>query len=313
MSSRTSQRTPSSRQKPARSEASAPQTPKPVFEIVHPLWIARMVGGMLVLALLCAQALVCYVFYKTQWQYVLKPSRAITSTPAQLGLPFNEVRFGVDATGEPQLDGWWIPATSSVANTILFLHAGDGSMSDAVDSAKTLHDAGLNVLLFDYRGFGKSGGRHPSEQLMQGDAESALNYLVSTRGIAPKQIVVFGTGLGAAIATQLCQSHPELPGLILRNADGDMRDRVKHDGRVRIVPVGVLFNQDFALATPLANLSTPKLLLTTNSSHAPAAFAGAHDPKTTVELNVADATAMNAALTRFLDQYVPQPMPVLGK
>ncbi|SEF69553.1 hypothetical protein SAMN05421819_0852 [Bryocella elongata] len=313
MSSRTSQRSPSTRQKPARPEASATQTPKQVFEIVHPLWIAKMLGGMVVLALFCAQLLVCYVFYKTQWQYVLKPSRAVLSTPARDGLAFDEVRFGVDASGEPQLDGWWMPAPSSAANTVLFLHSGDGSMSDALPSAQMLHDSGLNVLLFDYRGFGKSGGRHPTQQLMQTDAENALNYLSGTRGIAPKQIVVFGTGLGAAIAVHLCQKHPEIPALVLLNGDGDLRDRVEHDRRVRIVPVGMLFDQDFALAAPLAALTTPKLLISTNSSRAPVAFSGAHDPKTTVELNVGDTAAIHAALARFLDQYVAQPTPVLGK
>jgi pimeloyl-ACP methyl ester carboxylesterase len=312
MPSRTSQRNASTRQKTS-TPAPAPQRPKQVYEIVHPLWLAKMFLAMIVLALLCAQLLVCYVFYKTQWQYVLKPSRELALTPSSQGMSFTPVRFGVDATGEPQLDGWWIPATTSSANTALMLHSGDGSMGDAVPSAKALHDAGLNVLIFDYRGYGHSGGRHPTQQLMQTDAESALNYLTSTRGIAPRQIIVFGTGVGASIATQLCHDHSELPTLVLWNAEGDMRDRVEQDRRVRIVPIGLLFNQDFPLVAPLAALSTPKLLLTTNASHAPAAFANAHDPKTTVELNAGDNAAMQAALRRFLDQNLATPIPTLGK
>jgi pimeloyl-ACP methyl ester carboxylesterase len=273
---------------------------------------------MAVVALICAQMLVCYVFYKTQWQYVLQPSRELTADPSQVGLTFASVRFGVDSSGQPQLDGWWIPASSSAgptpaANAALLLHSGSGSMSDALPDALMLHHAGLSVLLFDYRGYGKSGGQHPDEQMMETDAGSALRYLTGTRGLAAKQIVVFGAGVGAALAVRLCSDHPELPATILWNASGDFTQQVKRDNRVRVVPVGLLFNQNFPLATPLANLPTPKLLITTNSPAASAAFARARDPKTTVEVKADDAAALAQSIDRFLDTYLPKPIPTLGR
>lgn len=312
MSSRPAQRTATSRQ-PQGKQPAAPQKPRQVHEIVHPVWVAKMLGVMLVLALICAQLLVGYVFYKTQWQYVLKPSHEVATTPAAQGLAFEDFHFGVDNSGQPQLDGWWVPAAATTANTALVLHSGDGSMSDAIPSAKALHDAGLNVLLFDYRGYGRSLGRHPSQELMQADAESALSQLISTRGIAAKHIVVFGIGAGASLAAELGQQHTDLAGLILLNGDGDFRARVQHDRRVRVVPVGLLFNQDFPLAAPLANLAMPKLLITTNSSHAPEAFAKAHDPKTTVELDAGDNASLHTALVRFLDQVLGESIPPLTK
>lgn len=320
MASRTSPRSKSSSTKQARN-APAPARPKQVHEIVDPRWVAKMLGLMVLLALVCAQLLVCYVFYKTQWQYVLRPSREVSQTPAARQMAYDEVHFGVDASGQPQLDGWWIPAAPSMSPgaseprsaTALLLHSGEGSMSDALADAALLRDAGLNVLLFDYRGYGKSEGRHPEEATMEADSVSALNYLVSTRGLAANRIVLYGRGVGASLAVTLASQHPELPAVILADASGDLREQVEHDRRVRVVPVGLLFNQDFPLAAPLRTLATPKLLLSTNSSSVPQAFANAHDPKTTVELKAGDEAATHAALARFLDETLLRPIPALGK
>jgi uncharacterized protein len=163
-------------------------------EDVDPRWLLKAGAIVFALALLCALAVLWVAFYYTQWQYVLAPSRTVATTPSALGLAFTEVHFGVDATGQPQLDGWWIPADTPTSLTVLMLHGGTGSMSDALPQARTLHNANLNVLLFDYRGFGRSGGAHPTQALMQADAESALNYLRDTRHIDLSRVVVYGNG-----------------------------------------------------------------------------------------------------------------------
>ncbi len=90
--------------------------------------------------------------------------RTITATPSSVGLKYDEIRFDSTETGILQLDGWWIPADRSPsASTLLLLHDGSGSLSDTLPQLQTLHNLGMNIFAFDYRGFGKSVNIHPSQ------------------------------------------------------------------------------------------------------------------------------------------------------
>jgi uncharacterized protein len=270
---------------------------------------------MLLLAVLCAYIAVCALFYHGQWQLVLQPSRSVSQTPTTAGLQSTEVHFGVDATGQPQLDGWWIPADASATPrpTALILHDGTGSLSDAIPTAHLLHDAELNVLLFDYRGFGHSLGQHPDQQLMQADAASALRYLTDLRNIPASSIVVFGEGLGAPLAVNLCAAHKDLPAIILESPKGDFDQTIRNDPRARMVPASFLFNQKFPLAAPLQTLPTPKLLISITTGSTPINLQNAADPKTTLELPpAANPQTLHDAIIRFIGTYltpVPNPQP----
>jgi hypothetical protein len=279
--------------------------------LIDPRWLVKALGLVLALALLCAYGTLCLLYYQGQWQLVLHPSRTVAATPASLGLPFTPLHFGVDATGEPQLTGWSIPAavTPPSTPTVLLLHGADGSASDALPDALLLHNAGLNVLLFDYRGFGTSTGLHPNEDSMQTDAASALNWLTATQHVPPQQIILYGTGIGASLAVQLAAQHPEVGAIILDAPDGDLLDRAAHDPRSRLVPTRLLFNQTFPLAAPLATLTTPKLLITYNAARTPSALANAANPKTTLELPSPAAPALLPAIQRFVDEYVTHGTP----
>jgi fermentation-respiration switch protein FrsA (DUF1100 family) len=63
-------------------------------------------------------------------------------------------------------------------------------------------ELGVDVFLFDYRGFGRSEGS-PSEEGTYRDAIAAHHYLVGERGIASERVILFGESLGAAVAIEL--------------------------------------------------------------------------------------------------------------
>ncbi len=281
-------------------------TPPP--EIVDPRWILKALAAVVALGVLCSYLTLCLLFYVGQWQFVLHPSRAVPQTPASLGLAFQPVRFGDDVSGEPQLTGWWIPGDAPAADpTVLMLHGETGSMSDALPAARALHAAGLNVFLFDYRGYGQSAGRHPTEALMQHDAASSLQYVTDAHGSA-SGLLVYGQGLAASLAVRLCAEHPGVNGLVLQAADGDTLTRVEADQRSRIVPISLLFHQRFPLADPLSTLRTPKLLISYTRGQAPVEAQRAAAPKITVELAPeAGADAITAPVRRFLDTYMTTP------
>ena len=79
-------------------------------------------------------------------------------------------------------------------------NAGDREMRAPL--AIALADAGLAVLLFDYRGYGGNPGS-PSEDGLVADARAAVKYLAGREDVDPGQIVYFGESLGAAVAVAL--------------------------------------------------------------------------------------------------------------
>ncbi len=275
-------------------------------ELVDPAWMLKMVIAVVLVAAVCAYLAICALFWHGQWQLVLSPSRIVAANPSSVGLPFEDVRFGPSSGGQPELTGWWIPTNQPQNATVLVMHDGSGSMSNVLPQARMLHDSNLNVLLFDYRGYGKSSGDHPSQQMMERDTEAAFAYLSGLRRIPTKNLIAFGNGVGASLATRLCAQHRDVAALILESADGDLATRAALDSRSRMVPFGLLFNQKFPLADQLHELPTPKLLLSfSKGATPPVDFARASDPKLTAEIDSPqDTVVLSSTLRRFLDSYV---------
>jgi pimeloyl-ACP methyl ester carboxylesterase len=178
-----------------------------------------------------------------------------------------------------------------------------------------LHSAGLNIFAIDYRGFGNSDAVHPSPERMAADTAAALEFLTSTRHIPARDIVPYGVGLGGSLAAWLALTHPELPAIVLDNPDPDPASTAETAHPSRVVPVRWLFGDSFDVSTSLARLKTPKLLISGgpnsakvayDSERCQALFRNAASPRLTVTLPPGtDDTQYDAALSRFLDQYLP--------
>ena len=81
---------------------------------------------------------------------------------------------------------------------------------------KLLLDYGLQVFIYDYRGYGRSGGK-PSETGLYQDGLAAYDYLVDRKGISPDRIIPFGRSLGAAVATEIATKR-NVRSLIIESA-----------------------------------------------------------------------------------------------
>ncbi len=127
------------------------------------------------------------------------PGRALTATPEDIGLDYENV--SLPTPDKETLHGWYVPATDA-AGVVLFFHGNAGNISHRLDSIEIFHELGLDVLIIDYRGYGESSG-NPGEAGTYTDAQTAWDYLVEERGIAPANIVVFGRSLGGAVASWL--------------------------------------------------------------------------------------------------------------
>ncbi len=161
----------------------------------------------------CALALYVFLMQPKLIYYPGIPGRTLEATPAVIGMDYEELTLST--TDGEHLHAWFIPHPQARA-TLLFAHGNAGNISHRLDSIQVFHDIGLNVLIFDYRGYGQSTGK-PSEKGTYRDAEAAWAYLTLTRGIDPGKIILFGRSLGAAVITDLA-TRVEPAGVILESA-----------------------------------------------------------------------------------------------
>ena len=161
----------------------------------------------------CALALYVFLMQPKLIYYPNVPGRTLEATPAVIGMDYEELTFST--TDGEQLHAWFIPHPQARA-TMLFAHGNAGNISHRLDSIQVFHDLGLNVLIFDYRGYGQSTGK-PGENGTYRDAEAAWAYLTETRGIDSGRIILFGRSLGAAVIADLA-TRTKPAGVILESA-----------------------------------------------------------------------------------------------
>jgi len=130
------------------------------------------------------------------------------------GLLFEDAWF--QAADGTRLHGWYVPHENPRA-TILFAHGNAGNLSHRADLLQILHDrVGASVLIFDYRGYGRSEGK-PNEKGVLMDARAARRWLAEREKIAETDVVLLGRSLGAAVAVDLAASDGAR-GLVLEGA-----------------------------------------------------------------------------------------------
>jgi hypothetical protein len=224
-------------------------------------WLLAAIGWTVLAAAVCAWGALCLLFWQGSWQLLYHPSAEVERTPADAGLAFDPVGFAATDTGLLRLQGWWIPAAPSPLSgyTVLYLHGRDGNLGDTVDALAALHEVGVNVLAFDYRGYGQSRFVRPSEAHWREDAAWALQYLTGTRHIDPSTIVLDGSGLGANLALETAAAHPELAGVVLNAPLEHPMQAVFNDPRARLVPARLLMRDGYDLSGPAAALRIPSL------------------------------------------------------
>lgn len=149
------------------------------------------------------------------------PSRAVPDPSAVPDLAVEELMF--DATDGERLHGWWVPAQAQRRGHVLLCHGNAGDIGDRIAAARLLTMAGFDVLLFDYRGFGRSSGK-PSVDGTYRDAHAARAALLERA--EDDRVFYLGESLGGAVALALALESPPT-GLILQSAFTSVRDMAR--------------------------------------------------------------------------------------
>lgn len=145
--------------------------------------------------------------------FVFYPVSGFDGSPGEIGLKAEDIYFRTD--DKTKLHGWFFPGQEGLP-VMLFCHGNAGNISHRLDNIKFLLDRGLPVFIFDYRGYGKSGGR-PSEGGLYRDGLAAYDFLVNEKSIPGEMILIFGRSLGAAVAIEIALNR-KIRALIIESA-----------------------------------------------------------------------------------------------
>jgi fermentation-respiration switch protein FrsA (DUF1100 family) len=244
------------------------------------LWSVIVVTG--------AFLFICVVLYFFQARLVFYPTREYAITPSQLQLAYEDVY--VDVTVKERIHGWYFP-TSNPDNVrkvpvVLFCHGNAGNISHRLETVELILSLGADILLFDYRGYGKSDGS-PSEDNVYADAEACYNWLVEQKGVRPEDIILFGRSLGGAVAIELAR-RVKCGGLVVESSFTSAEEMGKKI--FPFTPIKYLLRYGFDSLGKIDSLTCPLLV-----THSPddeiipfemgrQLFAAANEPKRFVTL-----------------------------
>ena len=177
--------------------------------------------------------------------------------PSQVGLTHvEEVQFPT-ADGLT-LNGWFIKSTASVpASTVVVFNGNAGHRAYRAPLAIALQEHGVQVLLFDYRGYGDNEGT-PTEAGLRADARAVRSYVVGRGDVDAARLVYFGESLGSAVAVALAAEHPPA-GLVLRSPFTSLVDV----GQLHypFLPVQLLLRDRFAAIDDIRRVDCPVLVI----------------------------------------------------
>lgn len=198
---------------------------------------------------------------------------------ADLGRPFEDVTL-TTADGV-RLSAWFFPAdeNSPRRNLVMLVsHGNGGNITHRLPMARAFLGLGLGVLLFDYRGYGRSEGKL-SEEGTYLDAQAAYGWL-RQRGFS--EIIAFGESLGGAVATELALRE-NVAGLVLSNTFTNLGDM--GSDWFPWFPVRWFQTVKYDTRSKLPRVTVPLLVMHSREDevvpfrHAERNFAAANEPK----------------------------------
>ena len=209
----------------------------------------------LALTTVAATAAVLALLWVGQRRLMYFPDGRVPA-PRQVGLAGVEsVRFPT-ADGL-ELAGWFVPAGAQANATVLVFNGNAGNRAYRAPLAAALAAHGLNVLLFDYRGYGGNSGS-PTETGLAADARAARAYLADRPDVDAARLVYFGESLGTAVAVGLAAEQPPA-ALILRSPFTSMADVGAY--HYPILPVRLLLRDRFASRDTIGRVRAPVLVI----------------------------------------------------
>ena len=210
--------------------------------------ITVLIGSFVIVFL----GLFCLVRFLERTSFFF-PSKFIDYTPDQIGLVYEDLYL--TTLDGVKMNAWLVKSTPKAA-TLIFAHGNAGNIGDRLMKIKFWHDLGLNILIFDYRGYGQSQGI-PTEKGVYLDAQAAYDYVQNRLDTDHHRIIGYGESLGGAVMIDLATQR-KLAGLIIESSftsAGDMAQRY-----YPLLP-SFMMGIKFDSLSKIRNITIPKLFL----------------------------------------------------
>ncbi|OHB77482.1 MAG: hypothetical protein A2Z34_03420 [Planctomycetes bacterium RBG_16_59_8] len=156
-----------------------------------------------------------------------------------------------------RLNAIYVRAGTERRRTLLWFHGNAGNLQQRRGRIADFLAIGVDLFLFDYRGFGKSEG-DPSEEGLYLDGLAAYDYLTKVKGVPPEKVIFFGKSLGGAIAVETATKRP-CPALIVQSAFTSTREMASVI--IPIFPGRWFMKTDFDSKSKIGGISAPKLFI----------------------------------------------------
>jgi len=145
------------------------------------------------------------LIYFTQEKLLFYPEKLESNFIFKYDIPFEELNVNVD--DNIAINGLLFKADSA-KGLVFYLHGNAGSLASWGRAAKPFIDNNYNCFIFDYRGYGKSGGKITSENQLHEDIQKVYNELI--KNYDEKNVIITGYSLGTGLAAKLAsQNHPQ--------------------------------------------------------------------------------------------------------
>ncbi|MDY3558824.1 alpha/beta hydrolase [Gemmata sp. JC673] len=130
----------------------------------------------------------------------------------------------IDSSDGVRLHGWLAePARGPSRAVVLYTHGNGGNVTNRRHVIELFRDRmNATVLVFDYRGYGRSDGR-PTENGVLDDARAARRWLAARAGVREADVVLAGHSLGGGVAVDLA-ARDGARGLILEGTFTNLPD-----------------------------------------------------------------------------------------
>lgn len=203
-------------------------------------WPRRLLRA--VLSILATYVALALMLHLLQRSLIYLPTREAPIQPGHAGLPRGQVHtVTVRADDELELRGWHVlPDGRSAADRkqcdhelaagrrlVLYFSGNAANRRYRVSEFGILTGLGLDVFIFDYRGYGDNSGS-PSEERLAADARAVWKYATAERNVPPSRILLYGESLGGGVAVRLaaeaCDAGTVPGGLIMRSTFSSLVD-----------------------------------------------------------------------------------------
>ncbi|MBK5284368.1 MAG: alpha/beta hydrolase [Bacteroidia bacterium] len=150
--------------------------------------------------------------------FALNPSRTYKVKPEKYGMQYKEEK--IKTKDDMILNTWFFETTKKTTNWLVISHSGDGNMADNIELCGQFLSAGLNVVMYDYRGYGESSEFTIDPDIFIypqfiTDLNTVLDYLRKSRAIT--KFDLFGIGIGGGLSLGVGANRPETKKIV---ADG---------------------------------------------------------------------------------------------